>query len=96
MELLERNELLKAAKAVTAAARAGRGRVLAFEGPAGIGKSTLLAAAVDQADGMRVVLARPTELERTFAFGVARRLLSPLTRQVPSRDARSCSSHAKP
>src|SRR4051794_31050933 len=78
MELLERSEILGATHAAMSAACDGHGRGVVFEGPAGIGKSTLLAEATQQADDMQVSFARPTELERTFAFGVARRLLAPL------------------
>lgn len=46
------------------------------EGPAGIGKSRLLAEARGRAEGsMRVLSARGGELEREFAFGVVRQLL---------------------
>jgi DNA-binding CsgD family transcriptional regulator len=83
VELLERIGLLEAAHAAMAAARRGHGRVLAFEGPAGIGKSAFLGACAECADGLRVAWARPTELERTFAFGVARRLLAPLVGSLP-------------
>jgi DNA-binding CsgD family transcriptional regulator len=47
-----------------------------IEGPAGIGKTALLAAARTAAaeGGMRVLRSRGTELERDFAFGVVRQL----------------------
>jgi DNA-binding CsgD family transcriptional regulator len=50
-----------------------------IEGPAGIGKTALLAAArIAAADsGMRVLRSRGTELERDFAFGVVRQLFEP-------------------
>ena len=85
-EPLEREELLAAAAGVVAAARKGRGGILAYEGPAGIGKSTVLAAAADRAPGTTVVRALPSELERTFAYGVARRLLGPLLAAQPAPD----------
>jgi DNA-binding CsgD family transcriptional regulator len=46
------------------------------EGPAGIGKTALLAAARTAAaeDGMRVLRSRATEMETNFAFGVVRQL----------------------
>ena len=75
---LEREALLAAAGERVAAARRGSGGVVAYEGPAGIGKTTVLAAAAERAWGMTVVRALPSELERTFAYGVARRLLGPL------------------
>ena len=52
-----------------------------LEGPAGIGKTALLAAARGSAtdEGMLVLRSRGTELERDFAFGVVRQLFeSPL------------------
>src|SRR3954454_6172434 len=55
---------------------AGEGRVALIEGPAGIGKTRLLAEARAQAParGMTVLSARGSELEREFPFGVARQL----------------------
>lgn len=43
-ELLEREELVRAAEALLARAREGRGGITVFEGPAGSGKSALLRA----------------------------------------------------
>jgi len=50
-----------------------------LEGPAGIGKTALLAAARTAAadGGMRVLRSRGTEFERDFAFGVVRQLFEP-------------------
>ena len=50
------------------------------EGPAGIGKTVLLAVARDAAEGegFRVLRARGAELEREFAFGVVRQLVEPV------------------
>ena len=54
----------------------GQGRLVVVEGPAGIGKSRLLAEARRRAQGsMRVLPARGSELEREFAFGVVRQLV---------------------
>src|SRR5512132_2705962 len=77
--LLERNEELSRIESALADARAGCGRFLVIEGPAGIGKTALLAAARTMAAerGMRVLRARGTELERDFAFGVVRQLFEP-------------------
>src|SRR4051794_37542314 len=54
----------------------GEGRVALIEGPAGIGKTRLLAEARLQAPsyGMTTLSARGSELEREFPFGVARQL----------------------
>ena len=60
-------------------ARAGSGGGLVFEGPAGIGKSSLLAAAQAAAGAdLRVLSARGGELERELPFGVVRQLLEPI------------------
>ena len=58
-------------------ARAGAGRVIVVEGPAGIGKSALLAAAADH-DGVRVLRARAHPLEQDAAWAVARQLFERL------------------
>jgi DNA-binding CsgD family transcriptional regulator len=79
--LLERSEELAHIESVLEDARSGRGRFLVIEGPAGIGKTALLAAARGTAtdEGMLVLRSRGTELERDFAFGVVRQLFeSPL------------------
>src|SRR6478672_12855777 len=57
-------------------ARTGRGRFVVVEGPAGIGKTALLAAARNAAAeaGMRVLRSRATEMETNFGFGVVRQL----------------------
>jgi len=77
--LLERNEELARIESALAEARAGRGTFVVIEGPAGIGKTALLAAARTAAadGGMRVLRSRGTELERDFAFGVVRQLFEP-------------------
>jgi len=75
-ELLEREAELDAVDASIARARAGRGSVLLVEGPPGIGKTALLEAARERAGeaGFTALRARGSELERDFAFGVARQL----------------------
>ncbi|HST38984.1 MAG TPA: AAA family ATPase, partial [Conexibacter sp.] len=59
-------------------AAVGRGGARIVQGPAGIGKSALLAAATEygRARGLRVVAVQASELESGVAFGVARQLLS--------------------
>jgi DNA-binding CsgD family transcriptional regulator len=78
-QLLERSEELVRIESALAEARAGRGTFVVIEGPAGIGKTALLAAARKAAadGGMRVLRSRGTELERDFAFGVVRQLFEP-------------------
>jgi hypothetical protein len=78
-QLLERGEELARIESVLAEARAGRGAFVVIEGPAGIGKTALLAAArtAAKSGGMRVLRSRGAELERDFAFGVVRQLFEP-------------------
>src|SRR5215207_8415334 len=77
--LLERSAELARIQSALAHARSGRGTFVVIEGPAGIGKTALLAAARTAAasDGMHVLRSRGTELERDFAFGVVRQLFEP-------------------
>jgi DNA-binding CsgD family transcriptional regulator/tetratricopeptide (TPR) repeat protein len=78
-QLLERDEQLARIEAAFADARTGRGRFVVVEGPAGIGKTALLAAARTAAaeGGMRVLRSRATAMETNFAFGVVRQLFEP-------------------
>jgi len=77
--LLERNQELARIESALAEARTGHGRFLVIEGPVGMGKTALLAAARTAAaeGGMRVLRSRGTELERDFAYGVVRQLFEP-------------------
>jgi DNA-binding CsgD family transcriptional regulator len=83
--VLEREAELERIDAAVARARAGSGSLLVVEGPAGIGKSSLVAAAraAAAAAGLRVLAARGAELERDFAFGVARQLFEPALAEMP-------------
>jgi DNA-binding CsgD family transcriptional regulator len=78
--LVEREDEIAALTSLTTAAAGGRGGLAWIEGPAGIGKSRLLAAAREQADvtGFVVATAQASDLEAGFAFGVVRRLFEPL------------------
>jgi DNA-binding CsgD family transcriptional regulator/tetratricopeptide (TPR) repeat protein len=77
--LLERHHEVARIEAALSEARSGRGTFVVIEGPAGIGKTALLAAtrAIAAESGMRVLRSRGTELERDFAFGVVRQLFEP-------------------
>ena len=86
--LLERSHELKLLQAAIADARSGSGRIVIIEGPAGIGKTALLAQARGLASdaGLQVLSARGNDLEREFAFGVARQLFEvPVARADPER-----------
>jgi DNA-binding CsgD family transcriptional regulator len=71
---------LRAVDDLLDAGRAGRGHLLLVEGHAGIGKTSLLDAAVSRAreSDMIVMRARASELESDFAFGIAVQLFEPL------------------
>jgi DNA-binding CsgD family transcriptional regulator len=77
--LLDRERELKALCALVDSAAAGSGGLVLVEGPAGIGKTRLLAAGGELAAGrgLRVLTARGSELERDFPFGAVRQLLEP-------------------
>lgn len=74
--LLERERELAAIERLLEHATAARGQLVAIEGPAGIGKTTLLAAtsALAREREATVLAARGSPLENTFAFGVVRGL----------------------
>ena len=78
--LLERDAERATLAQALAAACAGRGCVVSAEGEAGIGKSALLADAVELARerGMRVIAATGGVLEQDVAGGVVRQLLEPV------------------
>jgi len=78
--LLERAPVLAAVDDALADCAHGSGQFFVVEGPAGIGKTSVLAKARSRAaeSGMHVLAARASELERTFSYGVVRQLLEPL------------------
>ncbi len=75
-DLLEREAERTSFGEVVEGADRGSGAVVVVEGPAGIGKSRLLGTARELAArrGYSVLRARGDELERNFAFGVARQV----------------------
>ncbi len=86
--LIERERELEALGGILNAAAGGEGGVVLIDGPAGIGKSALLAAAVRRArdTGMLMLSARGGELERGFGFGVVRQLFErTLATRSPSK-----------
>jgi DNA-binding CsgD family transcriptional regulator/tetratricopeptide (TPR) repeat protein len=87
LDLLERDTELAAVTGLIAATPGG-GRLLAIEGPPGIGKTALMAAAkaLAQEAGLQVLAARGSELERSFSYGVVRQLFEPLLASVQAEE----------
>lgn len=85
--LLERERELAAIGDVLSAARSGAGGLLVVEGPAGIGKTSLLREArrIAASSGMTVLHGVGTEFEREYPFGVVRQALA---HRVAGEDAR--------
>jgi hypothetical protein len=84
LDLLERAaERAAVARLITAIPDGGR--LLAIEGPPGIGKTALMAEAraLAQEAGLQVLGARGSELERSFSYGVVRQLFEPLVASLP-------------
>ena len=77
--LLERERELDVVRNALDRLADGQGSMLLIEGPAGIGKTTLLAAAAElgRRESALVLEARAGQLEREMPFGVARQLLEP-------------------
>jgi AAA ATPase domain len=88
MDLLEREAELAAIEEGLDAAAGATGAVLALEGPAGIGKSRLLAATRERAHARAVTFleARASDLERDHAFGVVRQLFETLVLRSGAAD----------
>lgn len=82
--LLERTRELAAIDEALRTAQAGHGALILVEGPAGIGKTELLTAAMSSAHDrrMRVLAARAGELELSFPFAVVRQLFEPAVAHV--------------
>jgi len=80
LELLEREPELAALRPVLEAAHEGAGRLVVVEGPPGIGKTRLLAAARALASdtGFETLWGRGGEFEHEFPYGVARQLFEPV------------------
>jgi len=86
--LLEREAELARVDRVFDQVAAGVGAVVVVGGPAGIGKSELLAAtwAGAQARGFEVLRARGSEFEAEITFGVARQLFEPMLRTASPQE----------
>jgi DNA-binding CsgD family transcriptional regulator/tetratricopeptide (TPR) repeat protein len=88
-DLLERDTELATIAAVIGATP-DSDRLLAIEGPPGIGKTSLVVEtrARAQEAGMQLLGARGSELERAFAYGVVRQLFEPFLARLPAEDRR--------
>jgi DNA-binding CsgD family transcriptional regulator len=88
--LVERGDELARVERLLDQAGDGVGAVAIVEGPAGIGKSELLAAAQARARerGFGVLRARGSEFEAEMAFGAARQLLEPIVRAASASERR--------
>ncbi len=89
--LLERDSLLQAITGVLDAIEGGTGEALLLEGHAGMGKTRLHEAALDDARRrrMRVLRAAGAELEQNLAFGVAGQLVRALLGDLPPEGRRA-------
>ncbi|MGY1616648.1 BTAD domain-containing putative transcriptional regulator [Geodermatophilus sp. SYSU D00691] len=78
-DLVDRDRELAAVRTALDDLAGGRPGLLLVEGPAGIGKTRLLAEARRLAAerGLRVLAARGSQMERAFGFGVVRQLFEP-------------------
>src|SRR5215468_2806290 len=78
--ILGRDAELAVLSAAADAAEAGSGAFVLVEGPAGIGKTTLLRMACARLElpGLRILTARGLALESGFAYGIARQLIEPV------------------
>jgi class 3 adenylate cyclase/DNA-binding CsgD family transcriptional regulator len=95
-DLLERASELAALEEAIDAAAAGVGHIVAIEGAAGIGKSSLLAEARERASGagLAVLMARGSELERSFPFGIVRQLFEPPLARMASEERSAATAGA--
>jgi DNA-binding CsgD family transcriptional regulator len=94
--LLEREPDLAEVCRCLDAARFGEGCALMLEGPEGIGKTALLAAARERARlaGMTTLTARAGELESDLPWGVVRSLFEPALAAAPRAERRKLLSDA--
>jgi len=89
--LVQRQSELAAIELAVKRAQFGRGGLVLLFGVAGIGRSSLIAAAVEaaRARDFTVLCARGSMLERDYAFGVARQLLGGAIAGLPPATRRS-------
>lgn len=96
--LVERDREVAAIDAALTGSTEGRGRFAIVYGQSGVGRSTLLAAAIGRAaeHGIGVLEAYGNELERGYGFGVVRQLLEVRIARLTAAERRSLLSHAGP
>ena len=98
--LLEREQELASIEVLAQSAAHGDARVAIVEGPAGIGKTRLLAEVRARAAdaGVRVLAGRGGELEREYGFGVVRQLFEPAlaAADAPEHLLRGAAEAARP
>ncbi|MEV8097724.1 AAA family ATPase [Kitasatospora sp. NPDC085879] len=89
IRILERNGERSALERFLRGTAEGAGRAVLVEGAPGIGKSTLLhwAAAAASGEGLNVLRARSTEMERRFAFGIVRQMFGDIVRHADGRES---------
>jgi DNA-binding CsgD family transcriptional regulator len=82
--ILEREEERRTTAGLIAAATAGEGSTVLVEGPAGVGKTTILGMLAEgaQAAGMRVLAARAVPVEQSEAWAGVRRLFDRTLQQA--------------
>jgi len=87
-ELVDRESELAQLRAALAGALDGEPRLAVIEGPAGIGKTSLLHQVRDEARaaGAMVLSARGSQLEKEFGFGAVRQLFDPVLTDPSTRD----------
>lgn len=88
LPLLERERELRALEDALKLTAGGSGSLLMVEGPAGIGKTSVLQVAANQAReaGCLVRTARGGEMERDMPFGVVRQLFDPLLERATEKE----------
>jgi DNA-binding SARP family transcriptional activator/tetratricopeptide (TPR) repeat protein len=86
--LVDREGELAELRTALAEVLAGQGRTAVIEGPAGIGKTSLMAVVRDEARaaGATVLGARGSQLEREFGFGAVRQLFDPVLTDPDRRE----------
>jgi predicted ATPase len=86
-ELLERETELATVEGLVGGISGG-GRLLAIEGPPGIGKTALIGEtkALAQEAGWQVLSARGSEFERSFSYGLVRQLFEPFLAFLPAEE----------